>query len=232
VRERFTSTTTTAHLEIGGETWQTGTYRYTVFGTCYMYAYLVFEGNTLIKKEVQAVYSPPSEWHYLFDRENEGYGFGRDTGTDSLPFTSDDITAALEYTPAPPLSIHPIDTYPDSYNKWGGKLVYTYKVLVPGEITATLVGGGAGGTGGAASDGNGGAQAGWSGNGGDTILRVKREVSPEVYSEVSSKTAPGGAGKIGLETTHGTNPGFNGDDAPPVSYRFSVRENDIITIEI
>jgi hypothetical protein len=106
---------------------------------------------------------------------------------------------------------------------WGGKLTYTYKVLNSGIITATLVGGGAGGTGAAASDGSGGADAGRSSDGGPTVLKLNG-------NEI--KRANGGTGKDGPSFTHGATNGLPGDPATPISYEFSVNTDDIITIEV
>lgn len=117
---------------------------------------------------------------------------------------------------------------------WGKKLTYSYKVLAGGELRYTLVGGGAGGAGAAAARdtwtlgwGNTQADAGWSADGGPTILKVNG-------AEIAR--AAGGA-KVNGPDLEANNQelyqnGVKGNDGKEKSDVLRVIAGDTITIEV
>jgi hypothetical protein len=131
-----------------------------------------------------------------------------------------------EETSLPPIGMSP------GIDVWGGKLTYTYKVTQAGTITATLVGGGSGGTGGAAKDGTKGwADAGWSAAGGDTKLYKNGELMKT--SNGMDMIAKGGEKRDGpRQESEGQQNGYDGVDGYKEEYTFAVSVNDIIKIEV
>ncbi|MDR2536171.1 MAG: hypothetical protein LBD29_09100, partial [Treponema sp.] len=141
-----------------------------------------------------------------------------------------------EDAPLTPIGVNP------GIDVWGGKLIYTYKALSYGTISVDLVGGGAGGSGGAAARDYGGgstrAQAGRSANGGSTKLYLNGTLK---------ETATGGVGVNGADTgvvdgpewpfrgdgqevpKNGTR-GSNGQEVRNV--QITVYSGDIISIEV
>jgi hypothetical protein len=201
--ERFTSRTETFTFSVGGPGYPTGLYRYTTFGTCYVYVTLVFDlaGNVVEKKPIFCY--PEDEYDFSFDVTAQGAGFSRaPAATSWLSLTQQDINRAKACAFAPNVPTYTvadtsnrvIDDDRDFYDVWGAipgrfravdgyPVTYTYYVINNGRITGTLVGGGSGGTGAiAARDADWGlfgskktrADAGWSAAGGNTVLRLKR----------------------------------------------------------
>jgi hypothetical protein len=117
---------------------------------------------------------------------------------------------------------------------WGKKKSYSYKVLAGGELRYTLVGGGAGGAGAAAARdtwtlfwGDTQADAGWSADGGPTILKV---------NGAKIAQADGGAKVNGPDLTAGNEEraenGVKGNDGKEKSDVLRVIAGDEITIEV
>jgi hypothetical protein len=196
--------------------------------------------KSTIKEEYTAMCARPvGGWGIDYDNES-GY-FGKTAPGDLLKIPNVPLsqlpipTEKIEDGPGLP-SNPPIDV---NIDVWGGKRKYSYRVLTPGNITYTLVGGGSGGTGAAAARDAQNSQttraaAGRSANGGPTILWVNK---------TRQNGANGGVGVNGPDTgeVNGNTwsgakevykDGFPGNDGAPAEGSFDVSAGDIITIEV
>jgi hypothetical protein len=121
---------------------------------------------------------------------------------------------------------------------WGKKLLYTYKVLYDGELSYSLTGGGAGGAGAAACRNahfwwgqDSKADAGWSADGGPTVLKVDGAV---IARANGGKQVNGP--NSGSQLNKGNNPwsstGVKGKDGEEKTGTLYVSAGSIITIEV
>jgi hypothetical protein len=152
------------------------------------------------------------------------------------------LTTTGSFTVLGPTPIGTIDV-------WGGKLIYTYRVLSSGTITGQLVGGGSGGSGAAAArdggiwGGTNRAYSGGSGSGGPTILRVNNQERARAdggrwVNGVDTGTVDGPGPWRSREVYLDGNPGNPGQVVniletnilPP--YPITVNVGDIIKIEV
>jgi hypothetical protein len=234
-QEKYIENSSSFTISIGGDDgYPAGKYRYTTFGTCYMYAHFVFgwEGGEPLAISPYCYY-PENEYEYKFDVAPEGSGFVAESDDKLSVLSGIDMARAAALSAGPFANRVAIAHYPGMFDVFGyepekggrmidGKLTYTYKVLEPGKITVALIGGGAGGAGATAvtdggwwADGfSSAADAGWSAAGGDTVLRVKNNNGVINSLTVTAKGGEkvDGIRFIGVDHDHRESDGPSGGD--------------------
>ncbi|GHT11700.1 hypothetical protein AGMMS4956_05120 [Bacteroidia bacterium] len=237
------TTSTTYTIGESGEV--AGDYRYTLFKTCDVYVTVVFDAENKLIARYTTVLARPDGNVYGFDYSAHGAGFNKTGDGDLLTLTDDYIqylsTLAttdipIEDDPSLPPVSPPSSSIVLPLDVWGGKQSYSYQVLTVGNLSYTLVGGGAGGTGAAAardyneksSDKNfTAADAGWSANGGPTVLKL---------NEIEIARANGGSKVDGpSQNVNGTQSSSNGVKGGNGQIKTGVHlvfAGDIITIEV
>jgi fibronectin type 3 domain-containing protein len=231
----FAETNSTS-VTIGEHGEAAGSYRYAMYTVCDVYFIIStsLDNSTLLNWDTVVSagsneliphmdYSPDGK----FDNSPE-YGNTinfSDNFFKTLP-TPESYIPIVTPPPPPEVIVLPLDV-------WGGKLEYSYEVLISGDITYTLIGGGAGGAGAAAVRDSGWlfgeteADAGWSADGGPTVLKLNDAVKA---------TADGGAKVDGpskkVDGAEWYSNGLPGGDGKSKTGTLPVLKGDKITIVV